>query len=166
MNEKRCRALQDIVAAGKARLIMHPISDDIVLAGQPQPEHWPELADNFDLVINMRTDPELAEEQAENAAEAGLPTIHLPLPTYELEKEHIEAFHHLLESYAGQRLFIHCRTASRVGLLWMLDRIIHQGWSWEAAQREMEEAGYDADSLDVFNFCAEDYFERADPVAV
>ena len=162
MTRERCTTLQAYVEAGRSQMILHPLSEDIVLAGQPQPDDWARLLESgFDLVINMRSDPERAVVQAQNAQAAGLNYLHLPLPAYELEAEHIAYFYNLLQKQAGRKLFIHCRTASRVGLIWLLMRITHYGWTQAEAEAELTEAGYDADDLETFDFCASDYLERA-----
>ena len=161
MNRERCTTLQAYVAAGKSGMILHPLSDEIVLAGQPQPDDWARLVESdFDLVINMRSDPQQAAVQAQNAQAAGLDYLHLPLPAYELEPEHIEQFYELMRENDGRKLFIHCRTASRVGLIWLLMRIAHYGWTQAEAEAELTDAGYDADDLETFDFCATDYLER------
>jgi len=57
----------------------------------------------------------------------------------------------------------HCRSATRVGLIWMLYRMVQQGWSREQAEAELRAAGYDDDAIETFDFCASDFFERFNP---
>ena len=143
-------------------MVEYPLANGIVLAGQPQPEDWPKLAERgFTLVVNMRSVSERAATQAENAEAAGIRTLHLPLPAYELEPVHLEAFREVVRRADEEQVMIHCRTASRTALLWMLQRISYDGWSREAAEAELRAAGYGDEDLEVFNYCAEDYFERA-----
>ena len=59
-------------------------------------------------------------------------------------------------------IFLHCRTATRVALMWLLDRVVYGGWSREQAEEALRAAGYGEDSMDTFSFCADDYFERAE----
>ena len=77
-----------------------------------------------------------------------------------MEPEHIDAFDNVLNNVDHGKILIHCRTASRTGLLWMLNRVSNFGWSREQAEAELQTAGYDEDAMDVFSFCAEDFFER------
>lgn len=143
-------------------MVEYRLPNGIVLAGQPQPEDWPKLAERgFTVVVNMRSDPERAATQAGNAATAGLRSLHLPLPAYELEPVHLDAFRDVVALAQEEKLMIHCRTASRTALLWMLQRITYDGWSQQEAEKELREAGYGDEDLEVFNYCAEDYFERA-----
>jgi uncharacterized protein (TIGR01244 family) len=145
--------------------VFHPVTAEFILAGQPQIDDWDRLIeDGFDAVINMRSDPERAAEQGENARQAGLSYTHLNLPAYELEPEHIQQFEDVIAQMKDQKVLIHCRTGSRVGLIWMLHRMLNEGWTQEAAEEELVEAGYDEDDLDTFAFCTEDYFERSEPI--
>lgn len=142
-------------------MVEYVLPNGIVLAGQPQPEDWQTLAQRgFTLVVNMRSDPERAALQAENAEGAGIHSLHLPLPAYALEPVHLEAFRDVVARAGEEKLMIHCRTASRTALLWMLHRISHDEWSQEAAEAELRAAGYGDEDMEVFNYCAEDYFER------
>lgn len=158
-----CHDLQEWVQEERDQgtMVEYAIAGGVVLAGQPQPEDWAGLARRgFSLVVNIRSDPDRAAKQAANASAAGLRSIHLPLPTYELEPPHLERFQEALEEANGKKALVHCRTASRTALLWMLKRIVYDGWSREEAEAELAAAGYGDEDMDVFNFCADDYFER------
>jgi uncharacterized protein (TIGR01244 family) len=151
--------------ASKYDTIEYQLNDDVVLAGQPQPEEMAELAQRgFRTVINIRRDPERSAREAANAVAAGLDYIHLPIPAYELEPEHLDQFDAAMKDAEGP-LYIHCRTASRTALLWMLNRIEHEGWSKDAAEAELKAVGYDEESMEVFEFCTMDYLERSAVVA-
>lgn len=155
-----CDALQKQTNTAPMRTYM--VTDQVVLAAQPQPEDWVRLAQQgFRTIMNIRSDPERAAVQARAAEAAGLRYIYAPLPAYELEAEHIVAFAEIVDQSGEDKLFIHCRSGTRVALLWMLYRITRQGWDMAQARAELQAAGYDDESMDVFDFCAEDFFERA-----
>ncbi len=142
-------------------LISYQVSDTVFLAGQPKIEDWQKLAEqNFKLVINVRSDPERAAAQAQRAAAHKLRYIHLQVPAYELERVHVEAFRDALGQAEGGKVLFHCRTASRVALMWMLHRMVHDRWSQEQAEAELQGAGYSEDDMEVFRFCTEDFLER------
>ncbi len=158
---KPCTNDAELAAAQKADLLRYDIDERLTLAGQPQPEDWAALAaEGFQVVINMRSDPERAATQQQNAEAAGLRYIHLPLPVYELEPEHLEQYHQTLAATQG-RVFLHCRSATRVALMWLLDRIMYDGWTREQAEAALRAAGYDDDAMETFAFCTDDYVERA-----
>ncbi len=155
-----CNALQQQTETAPLR--SYAVTDQVLLAAQPQPEDWQRFAAaGYQTVVNIRSDPERAAVQAANARAAGLRYIHAPWPAYELEPEHLAEFARIVEDPATGKLVFHCRSATRVGLIWMLYRIMHQGWSREQAEAELRAAGYDDDSMETFGFCADDFFERS-----
>lgn len=156
-----CDTLQQQTLA--APIHTYAVTDQVLLAAQPQPDDWQRLAQQgFRTVVNIRSDPERAAAQAQTARAAGLDYIYAPLPVYDLAAEHIAEFARIIDNPDHGKLFIHCRSATRVGLLWMLYRIEQQGWSFKQAHLELQAAGYDEDSLETFDFCATDYLERGD----
>jgi uncharacterized protein (TIGR01244 family) len=158
---KECESKEIQFAARFERMAEFQVTDQVTLAGQPQSEDWQKLAQRgFSTIINIRSDPERAACQAKKAKEAGLNYIYLNVPAYEMEPEHIDAFHNILNNVNHGPVLIHCRTASRTGLLWMLNRVANYDWTREQAEAELQAAGYDEDAMDVFSFCAEDFFER------
>ncbi len=162
---EQCQSKEIQYAAQFERMVEFTVTDRVVLAGQPQPDDWQRLAQRgFDTIINIRRDPARAAAQARKAEAAGLSYHHLHLPAYEIEPEHLNAFEDILNQAGPGKILVHCRTASRTGLLWMLNRIANHGWSRQQAEAELEAAGYDEEAMDVFLFCAEDYFERTVPV--
>lgn len=161
-NDLKCDSLQQSLQnkiAARTKTIEYSVGDRVVLAGQPQPEDMPALSQQgIRTVINLRRDPGRSAVEQRNAEAAGLVYIHLPLPAYELEPQHLAQF---LAAITGREgLYIHCRSASRVALLWMLHRMVNQGWRREDAEAELRSAGYGEESMETFAFCTEDYFER------
>lgn len=162
MNNLPCETHELQVAENCQEMVEYPISDRVVLAGQPQPEDWPELVHRgFGTIINVRSDAGRAVYQAQQAQAAGLVYLHLPLPVYELEQEHLATFNQVLRNTNHGKVLLHCRTASRTALLWLLNRVVYEGWSQEQAEAELRAAGYDDDAMSTFRYCAEDFFERA-----
>ncbi|NWF80055.1 MAG: protein tyrosine phosphatase family protein [Chloroflexi bacterium] len=159
-NELPCGALKARTDA--AGLHSYAVTPNVLLAAQPQPEDWAALvAAGYTTVINLRSDPERSAIEQRNAEAAGLRYLHRPWPAYMLEREHLDELAALVEAPETGRLIFHCRSATRVGLMWMLYRQLHHGWSREQAEAELRAAGYDDDSMETFGFCADDYFERA-----
>jgi uncharacterized protein (TIGR01244 family) len=152
-------------AAERPELIRYTIDERLELAGQPQPEDWSRLAgEGFDVVINMRTDADRAAVQQRNAEAAGLRYVYLPLPAYELEAEHLARFHEALQNEDG-RIFLHCRSATRVALMWMLDQMVYAGRTQDDVEADLRRIGYTDDAMETFSFCTEDYFERNATIA-
>jgi uncharacterized protein (TIGR01244 family) len=144
------------------RMVEFALSEQLVLAGQPQPQDWAKLARRgFKTIVNIRSDSQRALFQAKQAEAVGLHYIHLPLPAYELEPQHLATFNQIMNRAADRgKTLLHCRSASRTGLLWMLKRTVHDGWLEIEAEAELRAAGYQNDNIDTFLFCADDYSER------
>jgi uncharacterized protein (TIGR01244 family) len=159
-SELPCGALKE--QTEHATLRSYAVTPAVLLAAQPQVEDWARLAaEGYATVLNLRSDPERAAEQGRNAEAAGLRYLHKPWPAYQLEREHIDELAAIVEAPATGRLVFHCRSATRVGLMWLLYRQLHHGWTREQAEAELRAAGYEDDSLETFGFCADDYFDRA-----
>jgi uncharacterized protein (TIGR01244 family) len=165
MMTQPCTDSAERAAPHGGSLIRYEITDRLTLAGQPQPADWAALArEGFRLVVNMRAEPARAAAQQLRAEAVGLRYIHLPLPAYELEPEHLASFHQLMGAQEG-RVLLHCRSATRVALMWLLDRVVYDGWSRARAEAALRAAGYGDDALETFIFCADDYFERTSATA-
>ncbi len=154
-----CTALADHAAA--APPLSYDVTPRVRLASQPAPDDWARwAAEGFDTVLNLRRDADRAAAQAAAAEAAGLRYLHRPWPAYDLTRAHVDDFAAIVAAPDTGRLVFHCRTASRVGLIWLLYRQIHHGWSREQAIAELRAAGYDDEAILTFDFCADDYFER------
>ena len=152
-----CAALADRSATAPPQ--SYDVTPTIRLAAQPQPEDWSRwAAEGFRTVLNLRGDGARAAEQAHTAEAAGLRYLHRPWPAYELDRAHIDAFADIVEAPDTGRLVFHCRTASRVGLIWLLYRQLRHGWTRDEAIAALRAAGYDADADETFDFSSYDYF--------
>lgn len=158
-----CTDYAEHAAAARQRgMAAYAVTPSLILAGQPQPEDWPHLvADGFTTVINIRSDPERSALEQQNAEAAGLSYHYLSLPAYELAPEHLAQFHNLMQAQQG-KVLLHCRSATRVALLWMLERMVYDGWSLEAAEAQLRAAGYGDDAIEALDYCAVDYRERTE----
>jgi uncharacterized protein (TIGR01244 family) len=158
-----CTDYAEHAAAARERgMAAYAVTPTLVLAGQPQPEDWAHLArDGFATVINIRSDAARAALERRNVEAAGLSYHYLPLPAYELEPEHLAQFHDLMQAQEG-KLLLHCRSATRVALLWMLERMVYRGWTLEQAEAQLRAAGYGDDAIEALDYCACDYRERTE----
>ena len=74
---KECESKEIRYAARFERMVEFPITEQVVLAGQPQLDDWQKLARRgFSTVINIRSDPERAACQAKKS-ESGRLELHL-----------------------------------------------------------------------------------------
>jgi uncharacterized protein (TIGR01244 family) len=95
--------------------------------------------EGFTSVINLRG---ASEEGADvvgcrAAAEAaGLNYVHLPFDPRTRDTQVIDDFLAAIGDEANQPVYIHCASATRVAALWMIGRVLRDGWELDAAREE------------------------------
>jgi uncharacterized protein (TIGR01244 family) len=95
----------------------------------------------FATVINLRLAGEegVDVECSRDAAEAaGLKYIHLPFSGRELDRQLVIDFLTMAGDCANQPVYIHCRSATRVAALWVIGRVLKDGWEFEATRDEAD----------------------------
>jgi len=103
-------------------------------------------------IINLRTAGEgidLAAEQKTVEA-AGMAYYAVPLSGLEPESAQAEKFLELMKSLNGERVFIHCASANRVGSLMLIKRVLQDGLPVEDALAEAIRIGLRSDTLKQF----------------
>jgi uncharacterized protein (TIGR01244 family) len=93
----------------------------------------------FVTVINLRlTGEENLDLQgnAEAAKAAGLNYIHLPFDTSAPAEGVVEKFIETVGNEENQPIYVHCGSATRAAALWMIGRVLVDGWDMESAGAE------------------------------
>ena len=110
-------------------------------------------------VINLR----LATEEGANveagraaAQAAGLKYIHLPFSGAMPDPKVVDSFLAAVADRSNQPVYIHCGSASRVGGVWMIKRVLQDKWSLERALTEAQAIGLSSPALQAF---ATDYIK-------
>lgn len=121
----------------------------IACAGATPPGAMADLRTRgFNTVINFRTSGErgASVDAGRTAAEAaGLRYVHLPFrdPTNEI----VESFLQTVADPVNQPVYIHCGSANRVGAMWLIKRVVQDGYSVENATAEAEAIGLSSAGL-------------------
>lgn len=109
--------------------------------------------EGFAAVINLR----LAGEQgvdiecSRDAAEAaGLKYIHLPFSAKELDQQLIAEFLATVGDKVNQPAYIHCASATRVAALWIISRVLRDGWEIDATAEEARSIAHKPDDAMAF----------------
>lgn len=95
----------------------------------------------FVSVINLRVaDEENVDlESSINAAKtANLNYIHLPFDKSKLEAVPVDSFLEAVGNLENQPVYIHCSSATRAAALWMIGRVLIDGWDTESAGAEAQ----------------------------
>ena len=110
---------------------------------QPRLEHLEMLKkDGVKAIINLRQPSEhRAGEEEAKAKELGLRYFNIPVVFGEPKDEQVDEFLRITDDVANQPAFIHCAAGIRVGAFWMIRRVLRDGFTVEAAEKEAEQIG-------------------------
>ena len=109
--------------------------------------------DGFKAVINLRLPTEQGaniEQNAAKAKELGINYISLPLNGQAPDPKVVDEFLGAVANKANQPVFIHCGSAGRVGAVWMVKRVLQDGWPVEKALEEAKMIGLRSEPLEKF----------------
>jgi len=109
--------------------------------------------DGFKTVINLRMPTEPGANIEQNAAHArqlGLNYINLPLNGQAPDAKVVDEFLATVANKANQPVYLHCGSASRVGAVWMVKRVLQDGWAIDKAAEEARLIGLKSPALEQF----------------
>jgi uncharacterized protein (TIGR01244 family) len=109
--------------------------------------------DGFKSVINLRLPTEQGaniEQNAARAKELGLNYFSIPLNGQAPETKTVDNFLGVIANKANQPVYIHCGSASRVGAMWMVKRVLQDGWAIDKATEEAKLIGLRSPALEQF----------------
>lgn len=110
-------------------------------------------AEGFKTVINLRQASEEGAniEASRKAAEAaGLTYVHIPVDGTDLDAKTVDTFLQTMRDPASVPVYIHCASANRVGMMWLIKRVMMDGWSVDKATEEAERIGLRSKPLKEF----------------
>ena len=109
--------------------------------------------DGFKSVINLRLATEAnanIELNASHAKSLGLNYIHIPFNGQQPDPKAVDQFLAAIANKANQPVYVHCGSASRVGSMWMVKRVLQDGWTIEKATEEAKLIGLRSEPLEKF----------------
>ncbi len=110
-------------------------------------------ADGFKTIINLRQPTEPGANIEQNAAQAkalGLNYVNIPVNGQAPDVKAVDQFLATIANKANQPAFIHCASASRVGALWLVKRVLQDGWAIDKATEEAKLIGLRSAPLEQF----------------
>jgi Uncharacterized protein conserved in bacteria len=119
------------------------VNDQFCTGGQPRLEHLEMLKkEGVKAIINLRQPSEhrAAEEEAK-AKDLGLRYFNIPVVFTDPKDEQVDEFLRITDDVNNRPAFIHCTAAKRVGAFWMIRRVLRDGFTVEAAEKEAEKVG-------------------------
>ena len=109
--------------------------------------------DGFKTVINLRLASEANANIEQNAAHAkslGLNYVHIPFNGQQPDPKAVDQFLATIANKANQPVYIHCGSASRVGSMWLVKRVLQDGWTVDKATEEAKLIGLRGEPLEKF----------------
>jgi uncharacterized protein (TIGR01244 family) len=119
------------------------VNDQFCTGGQPRMEHLEMLKkDGVKAIINLRQPSEhRADEEEAKAKELGLRYFNIPVVYRDPKEEQVDEFLRITDDAENRPAFIHCTAAIRAGAFWMIRRVLRDGFTVEAAEKEAEKVG-------------------------
>jgi uncharacterized protein (TIGR01244 family) len=130
------------------------LDSTIACGGATTPEGVAELKKlGYASIINLREATEAgAEIDAEAAAakQAGVTFVHLPFNGSKPDPAVADAFLKAIVAPANQPVFVHCGSGNRAAAMWLIKRLVVDGWDAERASTEATALGLRNEALKKF----------------
>ena len=119
------------------------MNKEFCTGAQPRLEHLEMLKkEGIKAIINLRQPSEhRAVEEEARAKELGLRYFNIPVAFGSPKDEQVDEFLRITDEVANQPAFVHCAAGIRVGAFWMIRRVLRDGFTIEAAEKEAEQIG-------------------------
>jgi uncharacterized protein (TIGR01244 family) len=121
------------------------VESTVACAGSVRPDAVAELKQRgYKAIVNLQLPEEQGADVAgetEAAKVAGITYLHLPIPPQAFDPAAIDRFLAAVADPANQPVFIHCAGGSRAAGLWMIKRVLVDGWDVGRATAEAESLG-------------------------
>ena len=126
----------------------------VACGGATTPEGVAELKKlGYKSIINVRQaseDGANVEAEAAAAKEAGVTYVHLPMSGQAPDTAVADRFLEAVQAPANQPVFVHCASGNRAAALWMVKRLVVDGWDAERAGTEAAALGLSNPGLKKF----------------
>jgi uncharacterized protein (TIGR01244 family) len=121
------------------------VKSTVACAGATTPEAMRAVKDRgFVAVVNLRQASETgANLEAETAAAkaAGLKYIHIPMNGASPDPAVMDRFLEAAREPANNPMFVHCASGNRAAAVWLVKRVLVDGWAVDKATEEAQELG-------------------------
>jgi uncharacterized protein (TIGR01244 family) len=107
----------------------------------------------YNAVVNLRLPNEQGadiEGEAAAAKQAGITFVNLPFNSSQPDPEVVEKFIAAVTAPANQPVFVHCASGNRAAALWMVKRMVVDGWDSDRASAEASALGLTSPALKTF----------------
>ena len=129
---------QPVLVKGVSNL--HKVSEDLYRSAQPTAEGMKNLKHmGIETIISLRS----FHSDRDEIADTGLAYEHIYMKAWHPERKEIVRFLQIVTNPKRTPVLVHClHGADRTGTMCAVYRIVVQGWTKEAAMKEMTEGGF------------------------
>lgn len=117
----------------------------VMCGGATTPAAFTELKKlGFNAIVNLRREQEPGADipgSKAAASGAGLRYIHIPFDSSNPDPKIADTFIAAVTDKTNQPVYIHCASANRVGALWLIKRVLVDGWDVPRATEEATAIG-------------------------
>lgn len=134
---------QQTSATGKNLPNFQVINSQVGTCGQPTEDGWKEIVQKgYKTVLNLRTAEEGAEGERAIVEKLGLKYVNIPISPSTINDQAAGKFREVMRDKSSEPIFVHCRTASRVGGMMILYLVLDQKMSLEKAEKQAHQIGF------------------------
>ena len=135
------------------------VEDGVAVGGQPTAEQVPSLAaSGYRTVVCLRVESEFNSAPVALAVrQAGMTYVSVPISAKEPDDAAVDRFLSVTDDPAIYPVFIHCGSGNRAAALWMIRRVLREGWQMGLAMTEAQKAGLKSEEMRDFAFA---YIQR------
>jgi uncharacterized protein (TIGR01244 family) len=117
----------------------------VMCAGATSTDAFPQIRKlGFTAVVNLRREGEPGVDVAaarQAAASSGLKYVHIPVDASNPTTEAVDVFLKTVTDPANHPVYIHCASANRVAAMWLIKRVMVDGWDVARAGDEAAAIG-------------------------
>jgi uncharacterized protein (TIGR01244 family) len=109
----------------------------------------------YNTIVNLRQASEAGadvDKEAAAAKDVGIKYVHLPLNGSQPDPAVVDQFLVVMGDPANQPVFVHCASGNRAAALWMIKRLVVDGWDQDKASTEATALGLTSPALKTFAF--------------
>jgi protein tyrosine phosphatase (PTP) superfamily phosphohydrolase (DUF442 family) len=117
------------------------VDEHLATSGMPRPDDFSAMAEaGYNVVINlaMPTSDHALANEGDLVTRAGMSYVHLPVNFESPRAMDFERFVSVMETWRGQRVFVHCAANMRVSAFVFLYRVLHCAVPRAAAEEDLK----------------------------
>lgn len=127
---------------------LHVLNNQFYLGSQPTEDDLRKSKEKgIKTIVNLRPKSELTFDEEQLVKSLGMNYVHIPMTADSIKNADIDKFIESLSTKTNEPVFVHCASGNRVGYMWSIYRLRHDGLSKNDAIAEGKTVGMKTESL-------------------